>query len=150
MSIHILGQSKKKMICEFCGRHAHPFNIRCDYNDLKSRIKNLMDRNSLIPHLTRQNRDLSEIGLTFQHQFDRVTQALIICEEVIKEEITGTAIWNKFEERLEAKWEKTTPQDINEKLKILSQESIIPSETESNPCTVETTPGEIIAPDSLQ
>ena len=106
-NLHILGQPKKK-ICEYCGRHAHPFTTKCQHNDLTSRIRNLLDRNALMPQLIEQNKELREMALTFEAQFDNIAKTLLLCEQVVMEEPNGKDIWNKFTDRMEKQWPKKT------------------------------------------
>lgn len=148
-AIPIIG-AKKKTTCTFCARPSHPFTTKCNYNDLTSRIKNLLDRNALLPELIRQNKELVEMGVTFQTQFDNISKALLICEKTVMEFENGPNIWKRFQERLDKElWVKTLSPGTGESQQPSSPKSTTQSETESKPSTGETQAGETTAPDSL-
>lgn len=150
MDSNILVLDKKiKKVCEFCGRYAHPFTTKCNYTDLTSRIRNLLDRNAMLPELIQHNRELSQMALTFQTQFDNITKAMTLIEEVVLGYPNGQEIWGKFQERLGEIWPEISSQDTIEKQNSSSPESTTQSETESKPCIAGMTPGENIALDSL-
>lgn len=147
--VHILGQNKKT-ICRICGKFSHPFTTKCNYNDLVSRIDNLLNANSAIPHILEANVEATDLANTFRVLAQDTSRALGLCEEVILEFDNGPIIWARFKERLEKKWPKTSALATEENQKASSPKSTTPSETESNRCIEGTPPGETTAPDSSQ
>lgn len=145
-NIHILGQKK---ICKTCGRPAHPFTTKCNYNDLVKRIELLVEANSLIPGLLEANKEAVGTANMFRKIAKDSAKAISICEQVVMQFGIGKVIWTKFQKELEKAW-PTSAQDTEEILKDSNPKNTIQNETENKPCTEETTPGEDTAQDSSQ
>ncbi len=148
-AIPILG--KKPRHCNICGKNYHPFDVRCVYGHLVERIKSLLEANSAIPGILATNTEVTDLANTYKKLAQDTAMALVICEKAVMEFENGTQVWKRFQERLqEIGCQKVSLPATDATQEASSQKSTTPSETESKPCTEETTPGESIAPGSSQ
>lgn len=146
--IPIIG--KKKEFCKICGMHKHPFNTRCDYNQLVGRIKLLSDTNAMIPGILAANKEATEVATALQILAKQTSSALLLCEKTVLEFENGPKIWKKFQERLEEAWAKGTfNQGTEEAQASSSPRNTTQSEIGSKPSIAGTVNGETTAPSSL-
>lgn len=147
-AIPIIG-TKQKSVCRHCGRPSHPFTTKCNYNDLLAKIEKLTQANSIIPSIMQANSETTKIANTFRVVAENTAKAIVLLEEMVREQPNGEELWESFKVRLGDKWEAVTSvQGIGENTSPLSPESTIQSVTESKPSTDQTAPGETTAPDS--